>query len=89
MSSMTRWTAVENPPIRRLALCAIASNTGCTSDGEDGDDLQDVGGGGLPLQRFARLVEQPRILDGDHGLIGEGLQQLDMVAARTRRVRHA
>ena len=22
-----------------------------------------------------RLVEQPRVLDGDHGLIGEGLQQ--------------
>src|SRR2546430_15963456 len=31
---MTRWTAVENPPISRLALEAIASNTGCTSDGE-------------------------------------------------------
>ena len=26
-----------------------------------------------------RLVEQPRILDGDHGLVGEGLQQLDVV----------
>src|ERR1700722_1349726 len=34
MSSMTRWTAVENPPISRLALDAIASNTGCTPDGE-------------------------------------------------------
>src|SRR6478752_10291552 len=34
MSSMTRWTAVEKPPIRRLALDAMASNTGCTSDGE-------------------------------------------------------
>src|SRR6266567_8792792 len=31
---MTRWTAVENPPISRLALIAIASNTGCTSLGE-------------------------------------------------------
>src|SRR6478609_8006940 len=34
MSSMTRWTAVEKPPISRLALEAIASNTGCTSSGE-------------------------------------------------------
>src|SRR5712672_1163693 len=34
MSSMTRWTAVENPPMSRLALLAIASNTGCTSEGE-------------------------------------------------------
>src|SRR3954469_8955616 len=34
MSSMTRWTAVEKPPISRLALEAIASNTGCTSEGE-------------------------------------------------------
>src|SRR5258707_13290455 len=31
---MTRWTAVENPPISRLAFEAMASNTGCTSDGE-------------------------------------------------------
>src|SRR3954469_19821838 len=29
-----RKTAVEKPPSNRLALVAIASNTGCTSDGE-------------------------------------------------------
>src|SRR5436190_2342895 len=34
MSSMTRWTAVEYAPISRLAFDAMASNTGCTSDGE-------------------------------------------------------
>ena len=34
MPSMKRNTAVENPPSSRLALFAIASNTGCTSDGE-------------------------------------------------------
>src|SRR6516164_2235750 len=32
------------------------------------DDLEHVGGGGLLLQRFAQLVEQPRILDRDDGL---------------------
>src|SRR5215475_9649206 len=31
---MNRNTAAECPPISRLALAAIASNTGCTSDGE-------------------------------------------------------
>ena len=29
-----RNTAVENPPMSRLELVAIASNTGCTSDGD-------------------------------------------------------
>ena len=33
-SPTTRATAVEKPPSRRLALLAMASNTGCTSDGE-------------------------------------------------------
>ena len=27
------------------------------------------------------LVEQPRILDRDHGLVGEGLDQLDLALA--------
>ena len=47
--------------------------------GRGGDHLQDVGRRGLPLQRFRGLVEQPRVLDGDHGLVGKGLQQLDMM----------
>ncbi len=34
MSPITRVTAAEWPPDSRLALSAIASNTGCTSDGE-------------------------------------------------------
>ena len=38
--------------------------------------FQDVGGSGLPLQRLARLVEQARILDRDHGLVGKRLEQL-------------
>ena len=43
------------------------------------DDLEHVGGGGLLLQRFAQLVEQPRILDGDDGLGGEVLDQLNLL----------
>src|SRR5215470_6406780 len=34
MPSMKRNTPAVCPPIRRLALAAIASKTGCTSDGE-------------------------------------------------------
>ena len=52
-----------------------------------GDDLEDFGRRGLPLQRLLGLVEQPHILDGDHGLVGEGLQQLDVMRRRTYRVR--
>ena len=40
-----------------------------------GDDLEDVGGRGLPLERLVRFLEEPRVLNGDRRLIGEGLQQ--------------
>jgi hypothetical protein len=40
-------------------------------EGRAADDLEHVGGGGLLLQRFAQLVEQARVLDGDDGLAGE------------------
>ena len=46
------------------------------------DDLEHVGGGGLLLQRFTQLVEQPRILDGDDGLIGEGLNELQLFVGK-------
>ena len=34
----------------------------------------------LALARLLRL-EQPRVLDGDDGLVGEGLDQLDLLVA--------
>ena len=43
------------------------------------DDLEHVGGGALLLQRFAQLVEQTRVLDGDDSLIREVLDQLDLL----------
>src|SRR5216683_7672694 len=43
------------------------------------DDLEDVGGGGLLLERFAQLVQQPRIFDSDDGLGGEVLDELDLL----------
>src|SRR5262249_47525193 len=55
-------------------------------EGRAADDLEHVGGGGLLLQGFAQvararlyLVEQPHVLDSDDGLVGEGLDQLDLL----------
>ena len=48
-------------------------------EGRAADDLEHVGGGGLLLQRLAQLVEQAGVLDGDDGLRGEVLDQLDLL----------
>ena len=46
------------------------------------DDLENFAGGCLPLKSVAQLVrprlhllEQSRVLDGDDGLVGKGLQE--------------
>ena len=56
------------------------SKTGWTSSAT-GDDAQDLAGRRLLLQRLGefavarlQLLEQPRVLDGDDGLVGEGLE---------------
>ena len=49
-------------------------------------DLQHLGGGGLLLERLLRLVEQARVLDRDHRLVGEGLQQPDLLVAEASRL---
>src|SRR5262249_35690135 len=43
------------------------------------NDTQHVRRRGLLLQRLAQLAEQPRVLDGDHGLGGEARDQLDLL----------
>src|SRR5262245_50091723 len=43
-----------------------------------GDDPEDIARRRLLLKRLLRLVEQSYVLDGDHGLIGEGPQKLDV-----------
>jgi hypothetical protein len=45
------------------------------------DYAENFGGGGLLLQRFAQLVEQSGVLDGDDGLLGEIAHQLDLLVA--------
>ncbi len=55
-------------------------------EGRAADGLQHIADRGLLLQRFAQLlgarrhlVEQPRVLDRDHRLVGESAQQIGMV----------
>ncbi len=69
MSSTKRNTAVEKPPISRLELVRDGLEHRLHVRRRTGDHLQDVGGRGLPLQRLLGLVEQPRVLDGDHRLV--------------------
>ena len=70
----------------RVAFSSMAWNTGSSSPGELEMTLQHLRGRGLLLQRLAQivgalaqLVEQPRVLDGDDGLGGEVLYQLDLL----------
>ena len=44
---------------------------------------QDLGRRGFPLQGFLNLTEQPRVLDRDHRLIGERLDELDLSARKS------
>src|SRR5262249_22898633 len=46
------------------------------------DSLKHVGGGSLLLQRFAQFGEQSRVLDGDDGLRGEVLNQIDLLVVK-------
>ena len=52
--------------------------------GRTADHFKNVGGGGLLLQRFTQLAEQPRILYGDDSLRGEVLDQLDLLVVESQ-----
>ena len=54
--------------------------------GRPADDAQDGRGRGLPLERLARLVEQAHVLDRDHRLVGEDLQQPDVLLGEVARL---
>ena len=60
------------------------------------DDAQDLRRRRLLLQRLGdlgvarlQLLEQPHVLDRDHGLVGEGLQQLDLLVGERAHFRSA
>src|SRR5262249_692827 len=46
------------------------------------DDLEHIGGGGLLLKGFTKLIEQARILDGNDGLGGEVFDKIDFLLAK-------
>ena len=46
------------------------------------DNLQHFRGRSLLLERFAQLVEQPRVLDGDHGLISKRPYQRNLLVRK-------
>src|SRR5262249_7969285 len=74
---------VEQPRVIRLAQASHRLDKGvkhCLQvESRAADDLEHVGGSGLLLQRFAQLVEQSGVLDGDDRLGGEILDQLDLL----------
>ena len=75
---------MDGCPIRLAQLCGKLNQRiehRLQIEGRAADDFEHVGGGGLLLQQFAQLVEQPRVLDGDDGLAGEILDQLDLLVA--------
>ena len=43
-----------------------------------GDDAQDLARRRLLLQCLGEFLKQPHVLDGDHRLVGEGFEQLDL-----------
>ncbi len=72
-------SAPKSPSHNLTALLTIVSKTGCTSVGEllitRRISLVAVRSRFTSLQ----LVEQPHVLDRDHRLVGEGLEQRDLV----------
>ena len=63
----------------RVAFSSIAWKTGPNSPGDELMTLQHVRCRRLLLQRLAQFGEQPRILDGYHGLGGKVLQQRNLL----------
>ncbi len=62
----------------RAALSATVSSTGCISVGELAMTPKNFARRSLLLQRFLEFLEQPHVLDSDHGLVGEGFKELDL-----------
>src|SRR5262245_35121342 len=93
--SERRWGALHGGGMEQLAVVkqqmrklGRANTAGVNEDrieyGIEGaggarDDLQDFRRGGLLCQRLAQLVEQAGILDCNHRLAGEALDQLDLL----------
>ena len=60
--------------VSRAARSAMMSNTGCTSVGDSLITFSTSAVAVCRSQRLLRFVEQPRVLDRDHRLVGERLR---------------
>src|SRR5438094_566991 len=93
MSSAWRNVSFDDPKVDVLDAAypgrALADRVQHRLDirGRAADDAQDLGGSRLVLQRLAeggvslhKLMEQPHVLDGDHRLVRERLQQGNLIA---------
>src|SRR6516165_9242013 len=76
-SPSKRQTNALSAPHSRTALSATLSNR-LQLECRPADHFEHVGGGGLLLQGFAQLIEQPHVLNRNHCLIGESGKQLDV-----------
>ena len=63
----------------RVAFSSIAWNTGSSSPGEPEMTFKTSEVAVCSSSDFAKLVEQPRVLNGDDGLRREVLDQLDLL----------
>ena len=64
---------------RRAADWTSVFSTALQIEGRPAYDLEHVGGGGLLLEGFTQLVEQSRILDGNHSLFCKIRQQFNLL----------
>ena len=76
---IARCTAL--PPNSRRQLCDDRVEHRLRVGDRAADDAQDLGRRRLLLERLLGFVEQARVLDRDHRLVGEGLQQRDLLVA--------
>ena len=70
---------VASSPQARRAFPAIVSNTGCTSVCELLITRRISLVAVCCSRRSCNSVNKPYVLDRDHGLVGEGLKQLDLL----------
>ena len=73
----------------RAALSSIASNTGFSSPGDLLMTLSTSEVAVCCFSNLAQFVEQPRVLDGDHGLVSECGDQLDLLVGERSHTRSA
>ena len=93
-SPSKRKMAASSSSHSRTAFSASVSKTGWRSEGRPADNLEQLAGRRLLLERDPQLavaglqlLEQAEVLDGDDGLVGEGLEELGLAVGEEPRLR--